>query len=756
MKPQSYLSITIAGTVQGVGFRPFVYRTAKAFGISGDVKNDITGVVIRASGSKSSLDDFINAIKQNAPPLASIRSIDIVDLPLLELPGPFTIAQSGRGQNAEIDIARDTAVCPSCLAEMLDKNNRRYRHPFINCTDCGPRYTIIKNLPYDRPATTMAPFDICDTCRSEYEDPSNRRFHAQPVCCNDCGPKLVLIDGAEKQLAKDNMVEKTVDMLLAGKIIAIKGIGGFHLACLAGNDAAVAMLRRKKKREEKPFALMVKDTDAALRYVHISAQEKTMLESPERPIVILEKRDACAGISPHVARGLPTLGIMLPYTPVHHLLFVDNKIKALVMTSANMRDEPIIYGDAQAAESLAHIADAFLTHNRAIYMRNDDSIVRIIANSPVIVRRSRGFVPSPLPAQSDITGIVALGGVLKSTVAIGRNNQCYMSQYIGSVSTIEDLDNMAFAVSHLLQALFVKPELYVCDMHPQSLINGYAQKTGLPVVSVQHHHAHAAACMAENEINHEALCIVFDGTGFGDDGTIWGGEILHATYTGYTRLGHLSHLLLPGGDEAIRNPGRIAWAALQNRESAAKLDLLQDMAITEKQAVTEMIQAGVNCPKSSSMGRLFDAVSALCGVCTKRTYEGQPAIELEGCADTHEQGEYAATVRDSADGIIIDAENILDAVCYDMSNGFAIPVIAARFHNTIARATAVAAKMAEKKCGCKTVCLSGGVFQNALLVRRLLPLLKKEGLVPVRHQRTPPNDECISYGQAVIAGAKRT
>jgi hydrogenase maturation protein HypF len=747
--------ITIKGTVQGVGFRPFVYRTAKFNAITGEVRNDTSGIVITAYGEKRHLDNFIESLKKTAPPLAKIKSFDVTKGPAGIVPSEFIISESCRGQTAEIDIARDTAVCPACLSEMYDKNNRRYLHPFINCTDCGPRYTIIKGLPYDRPKTTMASFVMCATCRKEYQDPSNRRFHAQPICCNECGPKLTLTDSRGVLVTDNNPVLAAIDLLACGKILAIKGIGGFHLAGRADSSDVAAELRLKKRREEKPFALMVENIDSARRFVFISEDERALLESPERPIVILKKLPACAGIAPEIAPGLTTLGIMLPYTPLHYQLFQDYRISTLVMTSANLSDEPIIHNDEHAFASLGAIADAFLTHDRAIHLRNDDSIVRIMTSGPLILRRSRGYVPEPILSPVNVEGVIALGGVLKSTIAVGRKNDCYLSHYIGSIETVEELDALDAAVSHLTHALSVTPTTYACDLHPQSLVGSYAEKSGLPVVKIQHHHAHAAACMAENEVEKESLAIVFDGTGYGEDGRIWGGEILHATYNGFSRLGHVSYLLLPGGDEAIRNPGRIALAALFKIIGDSAADAFPWMAEVEKRAVLDMVKSGTNCVLSSGMGRLFDAVSALLGVCAKRTYEGQPAIMLEGIADALEKGAYGSPLSIEEEGVLIDGAALLFEVYEDIKNGAAASKVAGRFHNTLAQATAAAAVIASQLCECKTVCLSGGVFQNAFLVERLVPLLKQAGLTPMLHRRTPPNDECISYGQLVIAGAKR-
>jgi hydrogenase maturation protein HypF len=750
-----HYSITIKGTVQGVGFRPFVYRTARRHGITGNVANSEDGVVIHAFGPTDRIEAFVRSVRSSPPPLALVRSFDIIETPFDSLPATFVIAESSGGQAAEIDIAADTAICDACLAELFDPANRRYLHPFINCTDCGPRYTIITGLPYDRPNTTMAGFTMCDECRKEYESPASRRFHAQPVCCPQCGPRLSLVDEHGHALEHGDPVAAARALIRDGKIIAIKGIGGFHLACRPDQSEVVSRLRQRKHREEKPFALMVNDIDTAENLACISDEEKMILESGERPIVILRKKDGASGIADEIAPGLPTLGILLPYAPIHYLLFHRSDAPALVMTSANFSDAPIINKNETALRHLRGIADAFLIHDRDIHVRNDDSIVRVMSGAPVILRRSRGFVPEPLPCPCDVDGLVALGGVLKSTVAVGRKRNGYLSQYIGSVETVEDLTALDSAVAHLARSLGINPSLYICDKHPQSLVSAYAHSAGLPVATVQHHHAHAAACMAENEISEQALCVVFDGTGYGDDGKIWGSEFLHATYSGYDRLGHMSYLMLPGGDEAIRNPARIAVAALFPAIGDEVFDVFPWMPDAERQAVIEMVESDTNCVLSCGMGRLFDAVSALLGICTKRTYEGQPAITLEGLADPYEQSAYGSPLSLDENGISIDGQAMLCELHEDVRSKTPAPTISSRFHNTLAQATAAAATIASQRCDCTTVCLSGGVFQNAFLVERLVPLLTQANLKPLLHRRTPPNDECVSYGQLVIAGARR-
>ncbi len=750
------VKITICGTVQGVGFRPFVYRAALAHAVTGSVSNGTGGVTVCAHGNKTDIDGFIDTIRSLAPVLARINKIDIEEFFPADVPAEFCIVASENDGPLCIDITADTGLCDSCRAELFDPADRRYRHSFINCTDCGPRYTIIRELPYDRCSTTMAQFPLCDDCKKEYEDPTNRRYHAQPICCNFCGPTLSLLDSQGFPIAGRDPILQTADLLLKGNIVAIKGIGGFHLACRADNDEAVQRLRWKKHREEKPFALMAGSAKQAQSLADISADELRLLQSRENPIVILRKKPGPLSISNAVAPNMTTLGIMLPYTPIHHLLFASGGgiDVPLVMTSANSSERPICFDNSDALASLSGIADAFLTHDRDIYIRNDDSIVRTIGDAPMMLRRSRGFVPQALPSPIPVDSLVALGGVLKSTIAVGRGANCYCSQYLGTVETLEDLDAMDRTVRHLTHALNVLPKAFICDMHPQSLVLSYANQQGVPVATVQHHHAHAAACMAENEIPDNALCIVFDGTGYGDDGTIWGSEFLHASYASYTRLGHMSYLSLPGGDEAIKNPGRIAVAGLAPILGKDIFQTMPWMPDGEKQAVLDLCASKTNSPQSCGMGRLFDAVSALLGICTYRNYEGQPAILLEGIADEHESGAYGSPLGFDENGISIDAQAMLGEIWYDLKDKVAIPIIAARFHTTLAQATAAAATICAQQCRNNYVCLCGGVFQNAMLVSRLVPLLRQSGLIPVLHRRMPPNDESISYGQLVVAAAK--
>jgi hydrogenase maturation protein HypF len=754
-------TITIQGAVQGVGFRPFVFRIARQMGVCGFVRNDGRGVFISAFAKQSILDAFVRTLQTTHPPLAVIRHFSVSPMTITgetldsTAPQDFTIVQSNQGERIDVDITRDAAVCDNCLSEMRDPNNRRYRHPFINCTDCGPRFTIIKKLPYDRPYTTMADFAMCDECKKEYESPGNRRFHAQPICCPSCGPTLKLTDSNGAIIPEKDPISQCKRMFGEGLIVAIKGIGGYHLACAADNDSAVSVLRQRKRREEKPFALMVRDIEAAGKFVHIGPREKTLLESVERPIVLCRKKENAVPLAMGIAPGVPTLGIMLPYTPIHHLLFAGSRLNALVMTSANTTDEPIAFKNEDALNRLSGIADAFLMHDRDIHIRNDDSIARVCAHGPLLLRRSRGFVPEALDTLHEVQGVVALGGVLKSTAAVGRGRMAYSSQYVGEVANLETLEDFKSILFHLLRVLNITPTQWVCDLHPGGMTRIIAQDSGLPLMEVQHHHAHAVACMAENELTENALCVVYDGTGYGTDGALWGGEIFHTTHADFTRLGHLTLLPLPGGEQAIRHPGRIAVAALYGILGENAADACPWMQHKEKAAVIDMVKSNISCPKTSSMGRLFDAASALLGIGKNRTYEGQPAIELEGCADARETSEYDPGVSSQNGLLLIDGPKILAELYRDFKSGTPSEKASARFHNTIAKATALAVRKVADTTGCSRVCLSGGCFQNALLLEKTLALLSDAGLETFTHHRTPPNDECISFGQIVVAGARR-
>ncbi len=752
--------IQIRGTVQGVGFRPFIYRLALRLSISGTVRNDGQGVEITAWAASETLDRFAELIVREAPPLSAVRNIQSKSIPAAgPRPRAFTIEESAASGVTAVDIAADTAVCPACLAEMRDPGDRRYGHAFINCTDCGPRYTIISALPYDRRNTSMADFAMCPACRAEYKDPASRRFHAQPVCCPECGPQYTLLDCDGNIQSCEDPIASCIGFLERGSIAAIKGIGGFHLACRADSAETVARLRLLKNREEKPLALMVRDLAAASAIATLSEEEARLLESPERPIVLLRKRSKPGiSIAPEVANRLPTYGIMLPYAPLHHLLFDRSGLSALVMTSANRSDEPMVHTNEAAVKTLHGIADIFLTHNRPIRVRVDDSVARIVAGAPLLMRRARGYVPDPLPSPGDATGIIGCGGVLKSTITVGRGNSCYVSQYIGSAEDAESLEQASGIREHLQKLLDTPSALYVIDQHPGTPLEKILEP-GVPVLRIQHHHAHAAACLAENGITERAVCVVYDGTGYGDDGTLWGGEFFLADNYQFRRMAHLSTMLLPGGEAAIEHPWRAALGSLYPLIGSKTESLFPEIPAHEKLPVLELISREMHCVRSSGMGRLFDAMSALLSVCSRRGYEGQPAILLEAAAmeapEANTLPGYPVALTSIGEMAVIDGARILFEAWNDFRGGSPVSQVAARFHATIAEATATIATRIAKERQLEFVALSGGCFQNLLLTERTIRLLRNSGLTPVVHRLLPPSDEAVSYGQVIMATVQR-
>ncbi|MGZ4292292.1 MAG: carbamoyltransferase HypF [Gaiellaceae bacterium] len=700
----------VGGVVQGVGFRPFVFGLAQRHGLAGFVLNDGTGVVIEAEGAAVALDAFAAALRADAPSLARVDAVEVEPLPPAGA-GAFTIrASTATGRTAL--IPPDTATCGDCLRELFDPADRRYRYPFINCTQCGPRFTIVRSVPYDRPNTTMAGFPLCENCRREYENPADRRFHAEPVCCAACGPRLTL------------PLEQAVDLLRGGAIVAVKGLGGWHLACDAADPAAVERLRARKHREDKPFALM---TPRPAALAHIDEAEADVLDSRRRPIVLVRRR-ADAPVAPAVAPGSPWLGLMLPYTPLHHLLLADFGA-ALVMTSGNRSDEPIAYDDDEARERLGGIADAFVGHDRPIHRRCEDSIVRV--SYPV--RRSRGFAPEavPLPVRA-VRPILAVGAELKSTFCVARGHEAFLSPHLGDLDT--ELAYRAFRtdIDLYLSMLGVSAETVVHDLHPEYLSTKWAVEQDAELLGVQHHHAHAASCLAEHGETGPALALVFDGTGYGTDGTLWGGELLRCDLTGFERLAHLRPVPLPGGEAAIREPWRVA---------ASYLELAGRPVPFERWTlVRESLH--VNAPLSSGMGRLFDAAAALLGLRETVTYEGQAAVELELLA--------AETAAEPYGWRFGDGAELIAAVHDDLAAGRPPSEVAAAFHETIAAAAAAACAEAGEP---GTVVLSGGSFQNLRLAAATRRNLEALGFRVLTHRLVPPNDGGISYGQAAIAAA---
>ena len=755
----------VAGIVQGVGFRPFVYRLARTHGLSGWVRNTPAGVEIEVQGAAEALASFSCALADEAPPLAVINSISSEDIPLAD-EHAFSILSSGTGA-AAIQIAPDSALCGDCLRELFDPVDRRYRYPFITCTNCGPRYSIITGIPYDRPKTTMAGFPLCPDCLAEYHDPGNRRFHAQPVACPACGPQVQLVDALGNVLIeKDAALLRAVELLQKGAILAVKGIGGYHLAVDACNQGAVQRLRERKKRDEKPFAIMAADLATARRLALLGEMEQRLLTGPESPVVIVRKAPGCP-VSTLVAPNNGWLGLMLPYAPIHHLLFAPQQpsepttlFQALVMTSANVSDEPICYEDRDALQRLAGIADYFLLHNRPINIREDDSVMRVFQGKPLFYRRARGYAPRAVRLPFDVPPLLAVGAELKGAICLAHGEHAFLSQHIGDLQNSSTCDSFRHTIEHLSTILEIAPATVARDLHPDYLSSVYAAESGLPVVTVQHHHAHMAACMAENGLAGEVIGIVFDGTGLGSDGTIWGGEFLSGGYGGVQRSGHLRPLPLPGGDAAVREPWRMALACLYQAlgEQAFYLDhpVALRLAEQEKSLFSAMLAKGINSPLTSSCGRLFDAVAALLNIRHIVSYDGQAAIELESLAETSEDVALYPFEIVRADGspFQLDFTPLFTAILSDMAAGAPTATIARRFHTTMATASVETCCRISGETGLDRIVLSGGVFQNRLLSEMVYTGLTERGLQVFTHRLVPPNDGGVALGQAAIAGRR--
>ncbi|MGH2713109.1 MAG: carbamoyltransferase HypF [Thermoleophilaceae bacterium] len=737
----------VEGTVQGVGFRPFVYRLAGELDLAGWVLNDERGVLLEVEGESGSVESFLRRLPAEAPPLAAVESVTAEDLAPTGDRGFAIVASERRGQ-ADAPVSPDSATCRDCLRELFDPADRRYRYPFVNCTNCGPRFTIVRGVPYDRPLTTMAGFEMCEACRAEYEDPGDRRFHAQPNACPACGPTLS---------AAPSMI---LHALVTGAVVAVKGLGGYHLACACDDEAAVATLRRRKHREDKPFALMAPDLAAARRLVELSAEEEDLLDGRARPIVIARRRSD-ADVAPSVAPGSPDLGVMLPYTPLHHLLLHDVG-RPLVMTSGNVSDEPIAYEDGDAVERLKGIADLFLMHDRPIHMRTDDSVIRATSRGPLLLRRSRGYVPDGvyLPVRV-VRPILACGAELKSTFCVAKGRRAWVSHHIGDLENWETLRSFREGIEHFERLFAVEPEVVAHDLHPDYLSTKEAlEREGVEHVGVQHHHAHLAACLAEYGERGPAVGAIFDGTGYGPDRTVWGGELLVGGLAGFERAGSLWPVRMPGGERAIKEPWRMAcaWLAEGQDDPAPPATLRGRVEQRRWSEVTSLARSGMASPITTSMGRLFDAVAALCGLRTTVNYEGQAAAEFEAIADRREEGAYQLPLLadphspDARDPrLLLDARQTVLAILHDLSAGPAL--VSARFHNTVAAATAAACGRVADADGLDTVVLSGGVFQNRLLLERTAAALDDAGLRVLVPERLPPNDGGISYGQAAVAAA---
>lgn len=763
--------ISIQGIVQGVGFRPFVYGQALRNSLVGFVLNDSQGVTIEIEGTSAALDSFQHALREEAPPLARIDSIVTEQLqPCHET--AFVIAHSQAGNERQALISPDTATCNDCLHELFDPADRRYGYPFINCTNCGPRFTIVQDVPYDRNKTTMRDFPLCPLCQAEYEDPLNRRFHAQPNACPTCGPQVQLLDWDDHSFP--NPIATAAQQLAAGNILAIKGLGGYHLACDALNGEVVQRLRQRKRREAKPFALMVPDLATARQLCTVSDAEATLLQSYRRPIVLLQQLPDCP-VAAGVAPAYDTLGIMLPYTPLHHLLLhayaeaiEAGNLVVLVMTSGNLSDEPIAYQDDDARARLRSIADGILTSNRAIHMRCDDSVTRSNASGTQFLRRSRGYAPEPIPLSVDFPlPLLACGGHLKNTFCLGKGRQAFVSHHIGDLENLETLTSFKEGITHFQNLFDIYPEAVAYDLHPEYLATKYALATEIPQkIGVQHHHAHIASVLAEHGLSGPVIGVAADGSGYGTDGAIWGCEIMTADLLGFERQAHLRYMPLPGGEQAVRQPWRMAAAYLAQAYGdtfpALAIPFTQQLDRSKWRVLAQMIARNLNCPPTSSLGRLFDAVAALLGLpagvpqAGTLLYEGQAAIELEVQASQSTRKEtdsYPFTSEGQAP-TLLDVTPLIRAIVSDILLNVAVPEIAYRFHLSIAALLAHACDTTRAQTGLNIVALSGGVFQNRLLLEQLICRLEAMAFQVYVNQRVPPNDGGLSLGQIAIAAAR--
>ena len=738
--------IRVFGVVQGVGFRPFIYRLAKEYNLKGWVLNTSSSVEIEVEGEKESIERFISDIKTKAPPVARIERIEVED----SAPNnyrDFLIKESKEESGYQL-ISPDIAVCEDCLRELFNPKDRRYRYPFINCTNCGPRFTIIRDIPYDRKNTTMDKFRMCKDCEREYNDPLNRRFHAQPNACPICGPRL-WIEG----LKAEDPIEETARLLKEGFIVAIKGLGGFHLACDATNDNAVKLLRERKKRGYKPFALMMKDLNTIKMYCYVTPEEEKVLTSPQAPIVLLKIKDL-GDISRGVAPNNNYLGVMLPYTPVHHMLLREVS-KPLVMTSGNLSEEPICQDNEEALNRLKGIADYFLLNDRDIYSRYDDSVVFVFDGKPQLIRRARGYAPSPVKIPFKIKQTLACGGELKNTFCLTRDNYAFISQHIGDLENIETLEHFINTIELYKRLFRIEPQVVACDLHPDYLSTRYAlQFEGtLPVIRVQHHYAHIVSCMGENSITEPVIGISLDGSGYGLDGNIWGGEVLIADYDGFIRKAHLEYLPMPGGELAIRRPYRLTIGYLFKLfGKIPDLPFLNAVPEEEIRIIKEQVEKGINTPFTSSMGRLFDAVSSLLDICQEATYEGQPAIELEMMSKDIEDDEYYSWEIEKENGIfILRVKKLFEGLLSDI-DVLPVSIISTKFHNTVARMMLDVTLLIREETKIDKVALSGGCFQNRRLLNRLVRLLREKDFKVYTHNQVPCNDGGLSLGQAIIGG----
>ena len=751
------MKISITGIVQGVGFRPFVYSIAVKHQLTGHVWNNSNGVEIEVFGPSAEIIQFCEELQTKPPVLGRIDKYNADPTPYQQVQG-FSILSSQTEEGQFLPVSPDMSICPDCLRELFDPKDRRYRYPFINCTNCGPRFSIIKDIPYDRPKTTMAGFPFCPTCKSEYENPADRRFHAQPVACPNCGPQVEFHYENQPVECGEKAIQKARQLLKGGSILAIKGLGGYHLACDASNPLAVQLLRERKRRSDRPFALMAFNLDLIQEFCEVSESEAAELKTPQHPIVLLRKLFDCS-LPESVAPTQKFLGFMLPYTPLHYLLLEPEPgyPRALIMTSGNLSDEPIAFEDEDARVRLSGIADGFLIHNRPIHMRVDDSVLRMMEEQPYFTRRSRGFAPDPIRIDQELPEALACGAELKNTFCLSREHYAFLSHHIGDLENYETLRSFEEGIEHYQHLFRIKPRSIVADLHPDYLSTKYAiersSKEEIPFIQVQHHHAHLASCLADNHWNSSdsVIGLIFDGTGYGTDGNIWGGEVLTGSYTGFQRCFHLTETPLPGGDSAIRNPSKIAMAHLFASDLPWTEDLapVQTLTIQEKTVLRSQLEKRINCPLTTSMGRLFDAVAALIGIRQIATYEGQAAIELENACAPSETSAYSFSF--SSDRI--NTSMMFAQVLEDLRANTSQSIISARFHNGLALMCLEACQTLRKETNLQTVALSGGVWQNITLLKKTAALLRSYNFEVLVHHQVPTNDGGIALGQLMVASA---
>lgn len=748
-------TLLVNGVVQGVGFRPFVYQLANRHKLNGHVANTTTGVTIHVEGPSKRIETFIDDLTVQSPPLAQITDLSQKEEALRNYAN-FRIVKSRPAAKMSTLISPDVSICEDCRRELFDLKDRRFAYPFINCTNCGPRYTIIDDIPYDRPQTSMKHFEMCPQCQAEYDDPGDRRFHAQPNACAACGPRVDLCDRQHKRVQTPDPIALTADLLKKGHVVALKGLGGFHLAVDAENEKAVQALRQHKHREEKPFAVMSYDLDTVHAYADSSKPEEDLLTSFRRPIVLLRKKKPNP-IASSVAPRNQYFGVMLPYTPLHYLL-LSHGFTALVMTSGNISEEPICIDNEDAFERLGDIADYFLIHNRDIYLRSDDSIIRKSAGQTRFVRRSRGYVPVPIFLHHQLPAILACGAELKNTICLTKDNLAFLSQHIGDLENLETYAFFKLSINHLKRILEIVPEIIAYDLHPDYLSTRYAEEqTDLKRVPIQHHHAHIVSCMAENRIDGMLIGLALDGTGYGDDGHIWGGEVLIADACQFTRAGHLDYVPMPGSAAAIKEPWRMAASYLNHAFGESSLDVQLPMMQTidrgKMDILLQMIKKGINSPLTSSLGRLFDGVSAMVGLCHDVHYEGQAAMELEMMAGPQADAVYdhGWLTEDGTHKILLHP--MIKGIVHDVHAKRPVSQISRRFHATLIKLFSDLCDTIRKETDLNRVALSGGVFQNSILLEGLISALEKRKFQVFTHRQVPANDGGISLGQAVAAAA---